>query len=58
MLGDADRAAVLERMVSASQAELSRFRELLALVRGTEPLPTHREAFAWVVAALHAQLGS
>ncbi|MCX5601356.1 hypothetical protein OOK29_24730 [Streptomyces phaeochromogenes] len=24
----------------------------------TEPLSTHREAFAWVVAALRAQLGS
>ncbi|MEV0557239.1 MULTISPECIES: hypothetical protein [unclassified Streptomyces] len=34
LLGDADRAAVLERMVSASRAELARFRELPALVRG------------------------
>ncbi|MEU0650570.1 MerR family transcriptional regulator [Streptomyces umbrinus] len=58
VLGDADRAAVLDRMVSAGQAEAARFRELLALVRGTEPLPTHREAFAWVVAALRARSGS
>ncbi|MCX4905258.1 MerR family DNA-binding transcriptional regulator [Streptomyces sp. NBC_00878] len=56
LLGDADRSAVLERMVSASHVELARFRELLALVRGTEPLPTHREEFAWVVTALRAQL--
>ncbi|MFF5005490.1 hypothetical protein ACFY3G_22050 [Streptomyces phaeochromogenes] len=58
VLGDADRAAVLDHMVSASRAEVARFRELPALVRGTEPLSTHRQAFAWVVAALRAQLGS
>ncbi|MGW0759954.1 helix-turn-helix domain-containing protein [Streptomyces sp. NPDC002814] len=52
LLGDADRAAVLDRMESAAHVEVARFRELTALVRGTEPLPAHREEFAWVVAAL------
>ncbi|MDO0936754.1 MerR family transcriptional regulator [Streptomyces sp. DG2A-72] len=52
LLGNADRAAVLDRMESAAHAEVARFRELTALVRGTEPLPAHREEFAWVVAAL------
>ncbi|MFI1730037.1 MerR family transcriptional regulator [Streptomyces acidicola] len=56
LLGNADRAAVLERMESAAHAEMARFRELTALVRGTEPLPAHAEEFAWVVAALRARL--
>jgi DNA-binding transcriptional MerR regulator len=55
LLGNADRAAVLERMESAAHVELARFRELTALVRGTGPLPTHAEEFAWVVAALRAR---
>ncbi|PBC61003.1 MerR family transcriptional regulator [Streptomyces sp. Tue6028] len=54
LLGDADRAAVLERMESAAHVEMARFRELNALVRGTEPLSAHREEFAWVLAALRA----
>jgi hypothetical protein len=57
LLGDADRAEVLERVESAAHTELARFRELTALVRGTEPLPTHAEEFAWVVAALRARQG-
>ncbi|MFC9844761.1 MerR family transcriptional regulator [Streptomyces sp. NPDC060223] len=55
LLGNADRAVVLERMESAAQLEVARFRELNALVRGTEPLSAHREEFAWVVAALRAR---
>ena len=55
LLGNADRAAVLELVESAAQAEMARFRELNALVRGTEPLPAHRAEFAWVVAALRAR---
>ncbi|MFJ2827286.1 MerR family transcriptional regulator [Streptomyces sp. NPDC087263] len=55
LLGNADRAVVLERMESAAQVEVARFRELNALVRGTEPLSAHREEFAWVVAALRAR---
>lgn len=58
LLGNADRAAVLERIESAAQSELARFRELNALVRGTDPLPTHREEFAWVVAALRGRVAS
>jgi hypothetical protein len=57
LLGDADRAEVLERMESATHVEVARFRDLAALVRGTGPLPAHHEEFAWVVAALRAQLG-
>ncbi|AVH56368.1 MULTISPECIES: helix-turn-helix domain-containing protein [Streptomyces] len=56
LLGNADRAAVLERMESAAHVEVARFRELNTLMRGTEPLPAHREEFTWVVAALRAQL--
>ncbi|GAA3816935.1 MerR family transcriptional regulator [Streptomyces phyllanthi] len=54
LIGDADRAVVLERMEAATHPELARFRELTALVRGTGPLPAHAEEFAWVVAALRA----
>jgi hypothetical protein len=43
-------------MESATHVELARFRELTAIVRGTGPLPAHAEEFAWVVAALRAQL--
>ncbi|GGN75558.1 MerR family transcriptional regulator [Streptomyces albiflavescens] len=56
LLGNADRAAVLERLESAAHVEMARFRELNALVRGMEPLSAHREEFAWVVAALRARL--
>lgn len=55
LLGDADRAVLLERVTSAAHAELARFRELTALVRGVEPLSAHTEEFAWVVAALRAR---
>ncbi|MFD4568131.1 hypothetical protein [Streptomyces sp. NPDC058475] len=55
LLGDADRAAVLERLESAAHVEMARFRELNALVRGMEPVSAHREEFAWVVAALRAR---
>ncbi|MET8136290.1 MULTISPECIES: MerR family transcriptional regulator [unclassified Streptomyces] len=54
LLGDADRGAVLARMESAAHAEVARFRELTALVRGLDPLSAHRDEFAWVVAALRA----
>ncbi|WP_234441139.1 hypothetical protein [Streptomyces scabiei] len=56
LLGDADRAVLLERVTSAAHAELARFRELAALVRGVEPLSAHTEEFAWVVAALRARV--
>ncbi|MGW0846137.1 helix-turn-helix domain-containing protein [Streptomyces sp. NPDC002787] len=54
--GDADRAVLLERVTSAAHAELARFRELAARVRGVEPLSSHTEEFAWVVAALRARV--
>ncbi|MEV5549895.1 MerR family transcriptional regulator [Streptomyces sp. NPDC052309] len=57
LLGDADREAVLERMESASNDRLARYRELLGVLKGT-PVPPHREEFAWVVAALRARAGS
>ncbi len=51
-----DPAVVLERMVSASNDRLARYRELLATVKGGGPAAAHREEFAWVVAALRARL--
>ncbi|MFJ6083418.1 MerR family transcriptional regulator [Streptomyces sp. NPDC092369] len=50
-----DPAAVLERMVSASNDRLARYRELLSTVKGGTPAAAHREEFAWVVAALRAR---
>jgi DNA-binding transcriptional MerR regulator len=50
-----DPAVVLERMVSASNDRLARYRELLATVKGGGPAAAHREEFAWVVAALRAR---
>jgi hypothetical protein len=44
-----------ERVTSAAHADLARFREPAALVRGVEPLSAHTEEFAWVVAALRAR---
>ncbi|MFF4401618.1 MerR family transcriptional regulator [Streptomyces sp. NPDC001480] len=53
LFGDADRSAVRERLWTVTHDRLACYRELLARVRG-EPLPAHREEFAWVVAALDA----
>ncbi|MET8572182.1 MerR family transcriptional regulator [Streptomyces sp. NPDC004783] len=58
LLGDGDREAVLERLRASFGDRVARYRELLATVRGTGPLPAHREEFAWVVAALEARGGS
>jgi DNA-binding transcriptional MerR regulator len=57
LLGDADRAAVLERLEAASNLQLARYRELSAIVNGLEPQPSYEEEFSWVVAALRARLG-
>ncbi|MFJ4330317.1 MULTISPECIES: MerR family transcriptional regulator [unclassified Streptomyces] len=57
LLGDTDRAAVLVRLRAAFGDRVARYRELLATVRGTGPLPAHREEFGWVVAALEARAG-
>ncbi|MGW4932544.1 helix-turn-helix domain-containing protein [Streptomyces sp. NPDC004166] len=56
LLGDADRAAVLDRMETAFDERVARYRELLCVVNG-QPAPQHREEFAWVVAALRARTG-
>jgi len=57
VLGNADRASVLERLTAASTVQIARYRELTAIVNGLEPLPTPNEEFAWVVAALRAGAG-
>jgi DNA-binding transcriptional MerR regulator len=56
LLGDADRTAVLERLETAFDDRLARYRELLSVVNG-RPLAPHREEFGWVVAALRARTG-
>ncbi|MFF8017332.1 MerR family transcriptional regulator [Streptomyces sp. NPDC007929] len=55
LLGDADRAAVLERLTAAFNVRIARYRELQAIVNGLDPQPTHEEEFAWVVAALRSR---
>ncbi|MFG3020757.1 MerR family transcriptional regulator [Streptomyces sp. NPDC048254] len=55
VLGGGDPAAVLERMESASNERLARYRQLLCEVKGIGPAAAHREEFAWVVAALRAR---
>ncbi|OLZ64881.1 MerR family transcriptional regulator [Streptomyces sp. IMTB 2501] len=56
LLGDADPAAVLERLDAASNDRLARYRELMSVLNG-RPLAVHAEEFAWVVAALRARAG-
>ncbi|GAP51891.1 MerR family transcriptional regulator [Streptomyces azureus] len=58
LLGDADPATVLERLRSHATNRIARYRELLAVVKGTGPGAAYREEFAWVVAALEAHTGS
>ncbi|MFK0021673.1 MerR family transcriptional regulator [Streptomyces sp. NPDC090798] len=54
VVGDGGLAVVLERMESASNDRLARYRELLATVKGAGTPSAHREEFGWVVAALRA----
>ncbi|MFD7404575.1 MerR family transcriptional regulator [Streptomyces sp. NPDC059866] len=54
LLGNADRAAVLERLTAASNARVARYRELSAVLNGLERQSAHEEEFTWVVAALRA----
>ncbi|MEW2157456.1 MerR family transcriptional regulator [Streptomyces sp. NPDC007189] len=56
LLGDADHAAVLERMKASHNVRLARYRELIGILKGT-PVSAHEEDFAWVVAALEARAG-
>ncbi|GGR47627.1 helix-turn-helix domain-containing protein [Streptomyces griseomycini] len=58
LIGDADPAAVLERLAAATNPRLARYRELSAIVNGLEPPSVHEEEFGWVVAALRARAGS
>jgi DNA-binding transcriptional MerR regulator len=58
LLGDADPAAVLERLRSHATNRVARYRELLTVVKGTGPEAAYREEFAWVVAALEERTGS
>lgn len=44
LLGDTDRAAMLQRVTSAAHADPARFRELASLVRGVEPLSAPRRS--------------
>ncbi|MFK4099042.1 MerR family transcriptional regulator [Streptomyces sp. NPDC019531] len=57
LLGDADWAAVLERLESTENDRLARYRELLTALKGGPRGPVHREEFAWVAAALRARTG-
>ncbi|MFD6175187.1 helix-turn-helix domain-containing protein [Streptomyces coeruleorubidus] len=58
LLGEADPATVLERLRSHATNRVARYRELLAVVKGTGPDAAYREEFAWVVAALEAHTDS
>lgn len=54
VLGDADRAAVLDRLTAAADVRVTRYRELSAVVNGLEPASAYEREFGWVVAALRA----
>ncbi|MFC8423085.1 MerR family transcriptional regulator [Streptomyces sp. NPDC057236] len=54
LIGDADPAAVLERLAAATNVRLARYRELSAIVNGLEPPSAYEEEFGWVVAALES----
>ncbi|MEU6812272.1 hypothetical protein ABZ920_25500 [Streptomyces sp. NPDC046831] len=56
LFGHADSAAVLERLETACDDRMARYRELLCAVIG-RPLSPHREEFAGVVAALRVRTG-
>ncbi|WP_318214510.1 MerR family transcriptional regulator [Streptomyces sp. SCL15-6] len=58
LLGDADAAAVRERLTTMTNSRVGRYRELSAVVNGLGPQPTYEEEFGWVVAALEARAGS
>ncbi|MER6959457.1 MerR family transcriptional regulator [Streptomyces sp. NPDC000618] len=55
LIGDADPAAVLEKLTAATNVQVARYRELSAVVQGLGPQPAHKEEFAWAVAALAAR---
>ncbi|MYW63640.1 MerR family transcriptional regulator [Streptomyces sp. SID8379] len=51
---DADRAAVLDRLLTTMDHKVARYRELLTVLKGAPAQPAHRPEFAWVLAALRA----
>ncbi|MFJ4717224.1 MerR family transcriptional regulator [Streptomyces sp. NPDC088785] len=51
---DADRAAVLDRLLATADDRVARYRELLTVLKGAPAQPAHRPEFAWVLAALRA----
>ncbi|MFJ3444084.1 MerR family transcriptional regulator [Streptomyces sp. NPDC086081] len=57
LLGQADPAAVLDRLRAHATHRIARYRELLAVVKGAGPGVARREEFAWVAAALEARAG-
>ncbi|MFF8593310.1 MerR family transcriptional regulator [Streptomyces sp. NPDC015220] len=57
LLGDADRAAVLERLTAAASEQVARYRRLAAVLNGLEAQPAYDEEFSWVVAALRSGVG-
>ncbi|BFO15447.1 hypothetical protein SHKM778_18350 [Streptomyces sp. KM77-8] len=56
LIGDADPAAVRDRLAAATNTRLARYRELSAIVNGLEPPSAYEEPFRWVVAALECRL--
>ncbi|MFC5801017.1 MerR family transcriptional regulator [Streptomyces formicae] len=57
LLGPADRvrrAEVLARVEDAGNAQMERYRQLVAAVNGEPARPSHAEEFAWLAAALRA----
>jgi DNA-binding transcriptional MerR regulator len=54
LVGDADRGAVLDRLLTSMDGEVARYRELICVLKEVPAPPAHREEFAWVVAALRA----
>lgn len=57
LLGDADRAAVLDRLTATANVRVARYRRVSAIVNGVGPQPSYDAEFSWVVAALRAHQG-
>ncbi|MGW2049140.1 helix-turn-helix domain-containing protein [Streptomyces sp. NPDC001858] len=55
LIGEADPAAVLEKLSAATNVQVARYRELSAVVQGLGPQAAYQEEFAWAVAALAAR---
>lgn len=58
LLADADearRAYVLERLEAGIDSQSERYHQLLAVINGEQPRPSHVPDFEWLIAALRAQ---